>query len=345
MSAVAIADLSRDLARLEESVRARASELLESQQVRMVIGHKRAWNGPLAVAHFAVSPKEARKFAAGPHCTGGLAKYLLEEREKDGVVAVIARGCDALGVRRLLIDRRVDAEKVLVLGVPCAGCLDPAKLAEALGVTPAELVEVTLAAGALRVRLAGQEQAAAGPPLDKVLPPTCMACEVRMPVEVAEMLGGDLAALTALAGRPPAIDLETAEAEVTRLEELSADDRYAYWAGHFQRCLRCFACRNACPACNCRVCALDSYDPKWLGHPTEIPEQFMFHFIRAVDVAGRCVACGECERACPVGLPLMQLNRKFSKDIRTLFGVDRPHLPGEHEPLGKFEPDDPEEFM
>jgi len=75
-------------------------------------------------------PRVRGEFAAGPHCTGGLAKYLLEEREKDGVVAVIARGCDALGVRRLLTDRRVEADKVLVLGVPCAGCLDPAKLAE-----------------------------------------------------------------------------------------------------------------------------------------------------------------------------------------------------------------------
>lgn len=345
MSAVAAADLGRDLSRLEEIVRARAAELLASQQVRMVIGHKNAWSGPLAVPHFATSADEAGKLATGPQCTGGLAKYLLEEREKDGVVAIIARGCDWLGVRRLIVDKRVEAEKVLVLGLPCSGCLDMAKLAEAAGVAAVDVASVTVVPGGLAVKVNGKDQPVAGPALDKVVWSTCQACDVRMPVDAGEMLGGDLAALTALATQPPALDAEAAESEVTRLEGLSPDDRYTHWEENFQRCLRCFACRNACPACNCRVCALESYDPKWLGHPTETPEQFMFHFIRAVDVAGRCVACGECERACPVGLPLMQLNRKFSKDIRNLFGVDRPHLPGDHEPLGRFEPDDPEEFM
>lgn len=346
MNAVAASDLARDIARLEETVRARAAELLATGQVRMVIGHKPAWSGPLAVPHFASNAGEAGKLAVGPHCTGGLAKYLLEEADKDGVVAVIARGCDALGVKRLLVDRRIEAGKVLVLGVPCVGCLDPARLAGAAGVAAGDLAAVSVtSSGGLAVKVDGREQASAGPPLDKAIWPSCQACDVRMPVEAAEVLGAGLAALTALAGEPPALDAGAVEAEVSRLEGLPADERYEYWASHFARCLRCFACRNACPACNCRVCALESYEPKWLGHPTEIPEQFMFHFIRAVDVAGRCVACGECERACPVGLPLMQLNRKFGKDIRMLFGVDRPHLPGEHEPLGRFEPDDPEEFM
>jgi len=285
------------------------------------------------------------RFAEIPYETEMKFNDLLEEREKDGVVAIIARGCDALGVKRLLVDKRVEAEKVLVLGVPCTGCLDMAKLADAAGVTVTDVSAVNIDAGKLAIEVNGKGQPVSGPELEKAIWFTCQACDVRMPSETAEMLGGELGALTAWASQAPAVSAEASVAEVTRLEELPADERYAHWEAYFQRCLRCFACRNACPACNCRVCVLESYDPKWLGHPTETPEQFMFHFIRAVDVAGRCVACGECERACPVGIPLMQLNRKFSKDIRNLFGVDRPHVPGEREPLGRFEPDDPEEFM
>jgi len=49
-------------------------------------------------------------------------------------------------------------------------------------------------------------------------------------------------------------------------------------------------------------------------------EENMFHMIRAFHVAGRCSDCGECSRVCPQRIPLHLLNRKFIKDINTLYG-------------------------
>ena len=46
----------------------------------------------------------------------------------------------------------------------------------------------------------------------------------------------------------------------------------------------------------------------------------MFHIIRAFHVAGRCTDCGECSRVCPQNIPLHLLNRKFIKDINSLYG-------------------------
>ena len=46
----------------------------------------------------------------------------------------------------------------------------------------------------------------------------------------------------------------------------------------------------------------------------------MFHIIRAFHVAGRCTDCGECSRVCPQHIPLHLLNRKFIKDIDSLYG-------------------------
>ena len=37
-------------------------------------------------------------------------------------------------------------------------------------------------------------------------------------------------------------------------------------------------------------------------------------------MAGRCIECGECERACPMNIPIMLLNKKLIKDINQLFG-------------------------
>lgn len=55
------------------------------------------------------------------------------------------------------------------------------------------------------------------------------------------------------------------------------------------------------------------------ANDTEFEEQ-MFHIIRAFHVAGRCTDCGECSRVCPQNIPLHLLNRKFIKDIDTLYG-------------------------
>lgn len=344
MKAVA-QDLTADLARLEELARSRARELLEAGTVRLVLGHRQAWTGPTAVPHFVTTPEAAGLLVTGPGCAAGIAKYVLDEQDKEGKVAVLARGCDTLGIRRMIVDKRVDPEKVLVIGLPCAGSIDPAKVANAVGADAAAIARVTPRDGRVEVLLHGQKEPVGGPPLDGILRDVCLACDQKVPSGCAEVLGADLAVLAEVSARPPVLDAGDAEAEVTRIESLSPGERYAYWADVFSRCLRCFACRNACPACNCRVCTLESYDPKWLGHPTDMPNQFMFHFIRAMDVAGRCVGCGECERVCPAGLPLMSLNRKLSRDIRLLFGVERPHVPGDVEPLGRFEPEDPEEFM
>ena len=49
-------------------------------------------------------------------------------------------------------------------------------------------------------------------------------------------------------------------------------------------------------------------------------EEQLFHVIRAFHVAGRCTDCGECSRVCPQNIPLHLLNRKFIKDIDSLYG-------------------------
>ena len=108
---------------------------------------------------------------------------------------------------------------------------------------------------------------------------------------------------------------------VEQLEETDADGRYAFWQGQFAKCIRCNACRNVCPTCNCKKCVFDGdkYDTQQKANISKAEEQ-MFHVTRAFHVAGRCTDCGQCSRVCPQDIPLHLLNRKFIKDINNMYG-------------------------
>jgi Na+-translocating ferredoxin:NAD+ oxidoreductase RnfC subunit len=52
----------------------------------------------------------------------------------------------------------------------------------------------------------------------------------------------------------------------------------------------------------------------------------MWNTVRAFHLAGRCISCYQCERVCPVNIPLSLLNRKLEKEVLKLFnfqaGID-----------------------
>ena len=57
----------------------------------------------------------------------------------------------------------------------------------------------------------------------------------------------------------------------------------------------------------------------------------MFQAIRNIHVAGRCTDCGECERACPVNIPLRSLTREMYDMVDDMFhfksGMDKDAAP------------------
>ncbi|MDR0512460.1 MAG: 4Fe-4S dicluster domain-containing protein [Treponema sp.] len=108
---------------------------------------------------------------------------------------------------------------------------------------------------------------------------------------------------------------------VVAVEKMTPEERFEFWRLQLSRCIRCNACRNFCPACNCKKCVFDNtkYDVQQKANVTPFEEQ-LFHVIRAYHVAGRCTDCGECSRVCPQNIDLQLLNRKLIKDINELYG-------------------------
>jgi len=152
---------------------------------------------------------------------------------------------------------------------------------------------------------------------EKGLLESCMVCTKTTHMVYDELINEENMPLTTT-------DKNARFTEVTRLEELDADERYAFWQAQLSKCIRCNACRNICPTCHCKKCVFDNdkYDTQQKANASQAEEQ-MFHITRAFHVAGRCSDCGQCSRVCPQNIPLHLLNRKFIKDIDTMYGEFR----------------------
>ena len=133
---------------------------------------------------------------------------------------------------------------------------------------------------------------------------------------------------------------QDAYADIEEMESWSSEERFKFWTKEFDRCIRCYACRQACPGCYCFECVAEQVDPHWTSIALEVPEKMFFHVMRAFHLAGRCVGCGACEAACPMNIPLGKLNRKIAKEILELFGYHTGDNPENLPPLVCFNPDE-----
>lgn len=245
-------------------------------------------------------------------------------------IGMVAKGCDLRSAVSLARERQAPRANLVLIGVPCRGMIDRRK-AEALLAGQAlqgwreteEGLELTLRGGAART--AAREE---------LLQEACRQCRFPRP-EGADVSIEGRSREPAAAGYP----------EVDAFASLPARERWARFEAEIARCIRCNACRQACPNCWCRECFAEQTDLRWIGASTERSDTMLFHLVRIYHQAGRCVGCDACLRACPVGVDLRPFTRKIVKDVEELFG----YLPGfgaeETAPLSTFREDDSEAFI
>lgn len=115
------------------------------------------------------------------------------------------------------------------------------------------------------------------------------------------------------------IGSEQAYSDVAEIEVKSTAERQEFWEEQFSRCIRCYACRQVCPGCYCTECFVEQLDPLWTGIRIAPSENQLWNVIRAFHLAGRCIGCNECERVCPMNIPLSLLNRKLEQQALEMF--------------------------
>ena len=290
-----------------EALIEKAVALLENGTVTSVLGWKRGeFDYDVTPAVFKSAEALRKDFVWSDFCGANFSKYLVAKTDRiEGKVLVFLKPCDTYSFNQLLTEHRFDREKVYAVGIPCEGMADIAKVKALTGegissIACGEKISVTTLYADAPIEIDPKD----------VMAERCINCKSKKHVAYDELMGeeGDVIE----SGR---FD------EVARLEAMSADERFAFWQNELSRCIRCNACRDACPACTCEKCVFDNPNS---GVENKAPvssfEEQMFHIIRAYHVAGRCTDCGECSRVCPQNIPLHLLNRKFIKDMNDFYG-------------------------
>lgn len=296
-------------AAVTEAIQTEARRILSEGEVTAIVGYTAARRKGSAQPVVITDPSDAAKLFFSPACVNNLSVYLTKAKKeihRRGKIGVVVKGCDLKALVGLMGESQLRREELYLIGVPCAGVLASTVHPDA-GLTTESIA------------------------------PKCTECNAQLP------LGCDYVPKVALPGQPRFEAVYSAE--IARLEALTPGERWAYWKEQFAKCIKCYACRQVCPFCFCEQCLCDRNKPQMVDTTPRPAGNTAWHIVRAMHLAGRCAGCAECERVCPMDIPLNLLNRKMAKELKELFDYEAGFEVNEKGPLASFSEKDDQSFI
>ena len=321
---------------ITRDIRTTAESLLRERKVDLIIGYQAGTSPVRTAPAFIRSAEQASSLVWNPFCENNLSVYLPKRKEKIGLMA---KGCDARAAVVALQEKQIDRDHLTIIALPCSGVIDRKKLASAVDIDKVTAFSLEQESS-LVLELAGGGTCRVS--LGEFLHSSCRTCS-RRNAPIADIFIGQGSAETQTQGQVAACRDEFAD--VRAFEALSSQERWQYFNDMAEKCIRCYACRSACPLCYCQECIVDQTQPQWFGKTTAKEDVLAYHIMRAFHVAGRCVDCGACSRACPMGIDLRLLNKKLQKDVQELYGYIPGLNPDEAPAMGSYKADDPQDCI
>ena len=314
----------------QEKLQNEAKDLLESGKVECIIGFEPGTIKFTTTPVVITDKNDVERLVVNRFITNNLAKQIIHLK---GKAAIVAKGCDSRSIVSLIQDHKISRDNVVIIGVPCEGLIDINKIQQLTGKERDEIDDIIREGDKVIVTTGKEKKEFA---LKDVIYAHCLSCDMPTPQEYDVLLGDP--------GAPPA-DKAVSLTGITDLENMSPEQRYEFWKAQMQKCTRCYACRNVCPACYCERCFVEETEPQWIESVPNWQDNLMFQIIRNMHVAGRCTDCGNCERACPVGIPLRSLSKKMYDIVDETFHFKAGSDKNEQPLMASYEQNEAEEMI
>lgn len=308
-----------------EKIREIASRLFEEGKIDVFIGYEEGTN-PFFPRPVLINKKEdVNRLIWNSNCGLNLCNYLTGRKDRVGIVAT---GCVSRSIVNHILENQIKREQLYIVGIPCSGILDHRKIQAEVD---AEIIKIEEDGSSFRVFGDGFEKRFER---DDFLQENCLSCVHPNPVIYDELVGDPVSPRS---DRPRYEDVE-------EIEKMPVQKRRFHIQMLIQRCIRCYACRNACPLCYCPTCFVDERIP-WFGKSIDPVDTLTFHILRAFHCAGRCTDCGACERVCPVGIPVRIFTGKLNKDAFEIFSWEAGLSLDQRPLLTSYKKDDYDDFI
>jgi len=326
---------------IEASMREIARSLLSEKNVDVIIGYTKG-TVPMSSSPIMITKVEdVDKLVWNNLCYVNLAKYLVPKipqlTDPEGgnlKIGIVSKGCVGRALIHLAVEKQINLDNIKIIGIPCNGIINRKKVEKEIG--EREVFEVLASGNDIVVKGKNFEEKF---PFDEYINELCKVCKVKSPptkADLTEACIGECQEITSV---------QDDFADIAEFEAKTAEEKWDYIKDLLETCTRCYACREACPMCYCNLCFVDQNKPVWFGKTTDLSDIIVFHLIRAMHLAGRCVACGACSSVCPMGIDLNIITRKLEKIVKERYnftsGIDNKTLP----PMMAFKMQDSEEFM
>lgn len=302
------------MADINEKIRQAVTDVLVD--VEFVIGYQKGYDALHATPLFVKETEQVNDLIFDRTCVHNLATYLNDYRERK--IGLMVKGCDSRSVIQLLQEKLIERDDIVIIGIPCDGVLSLEKIRTKMDINRVQ--DVSFKNGEVFVKVGGKTTVF---PYHDVAADKCLSCSYPNPLLFDKLVDEPL---------EPLPQVQDRFARINKFEEKSLQERFEFWRREMSRCLRCYACRNACPLCACKdYCLGESREPHYQSQESNVREKWFFQMIHAMHLAGRCTECGECERACPMDIPVLLFKKKMASVIDKVFdyeaGIDPVAVP------------------
>jgi ferredoxin len=318
-----------------EKIKEAVKKLFKENKIDIFIGYSKGTLPLKSMPCFITKPEDIDKLVWDPYCSNNIAVYLSRfftpqrgaKDKKLPRIGILAKGCDGRSIVGLIKEHQVPRENLHIIGVNCSGMIDTKKI-KGIDIASVEEKKESVIVGDGYGEKAEFKR-------EELLSDVCRSCRHTAPLVYDILIGGEK-------GETGSKDREEF---IKEFEKKPIEERWKYFHEQISKCIRCNACRQACPNCYCKECFAEQTKPKWIGATNDISDVMFYHMGRIFHQAGRCVDCGACVRACPMGVDLRIFTYKLIKDVEELFKYDAGVSLEEAPPLATFKPDDKQEFI